>query len=588
MQGWLAAVAAVVALAWAGALGLVATTPHADSARTPAERLLPADGHVQRVSVGQGAGAPATVESARVRGIAALLPTPLPYFTPFVPPADATISGTEYWRETVDGPTGRTYAMYTLTPSGVHLVVALGGPADVVVERGLLALPSDVAAGRTWSTSARARVGGRTVPLTDQARAEPAADPARAAKGCLDIGHRLTLGDAPPSETSATWCPGTGIVAGTPPLGLPRRGWEAPWPAGRVVPSAAPAVAERPRVTPAPQSAGFGEAWVELGPRERPIVGTSAAYAGDRFAVADAATDTVIGYAVDDAGDAPRLRTTFWVQPGGRISALDAAGDLLVATTGAKRVVAYDRDGRRVWRQDLPDIAPGGVARLGPDAVVVATLSGRVSAYGLADGRLRWSTDTGSGTAKKPVVAGDRVLLETTQDGLLALDAATGEQAYANPDAAGTVAGAPDGSPVTLHVGGQVARFDRGTGELDAMGLVAVGRQSHRLLSGHGYVAAIGTDLTVVDPETLHEVGVVPEVLDVVATATGWLAVTRTEAVVLAPNGDVRGRVPLGGTVTEAALNPVADPRARPAGPGGVAAVVKRPGSGASEVLWIR
>lgn len=585
MQGWIAAVVTVVAMVWVAAFGLAATAPPSTtSAANAAERFLPPDGYAQRVTVD---GAPAVSESARGTGVVNLLPLPGP-LKGFVPPSGTDPATSLFWRESVQTAEGTAaLRQYVTSPAGVWLMLDDQRRFD----GGLLVLPADVAAGRTWSARGTARTAAGTVDIETSARAAEAADPVQRSQGCLDVATTVR-GAAGPArgaaagpdgaptggEQVATWCPGRGVVAGTPVLGLARIPTDRRPQVAEPAPRPAPSVDTPTLVRPVPESGLPGLGWVSTDPSQQPAT-AAAALADGTVAIADAGSTTITGWRPQGTADRPLLRTRWWAEPGGLVNRIDAVGPRLFVTTSTKNVVAYDAVGRRLWRVTLPDLAPSGVTALGTDRIVVATLSGHVQAYAVTDGRRLWSTDIGGSAAAAPTIAGDRVLVMTGEDGLTAVDATTGKKLWDQAEASGAAAVSPDGSPVALHQGGQAWRYDATSGDVVDGGLVAVGRHNASLLAGHGYVAAQAeADLTLFDPGTLAESGHVPGVIATAVTRTGWLAITRTQALVLAPNGDVRARVPLGLTAKAVTLWPRAE---------GFTLLVTRPGATGTEALWL-
>ncbi|GAB3709480.1 outer membrane protein assembly factor BamB family protein [Mariniluteicoccus flavus] len=599
MRGWLAAIIAVVVMAWIGVMGIALSAPPSP-AKDGVARFVAGDGRLERVALGPE-GEPASVDSGRVRGAAALLAAPRAAVKAARPPEDADPKNTEFWRESVRpalaadapaaGPSAAApageFRLHALTPSGVHLILALGGieGGGVAFDRGLLELPPDVAPGRSWTSSARGRMGERVVEVTNRSLATVPTDPALRDRGCLDVHGETTIGGVP-REERATWCPGRGVVSGTPMLGSLRTPWSGPWPPPPLGGAERRSLPDAPRVVrPAHLNGDPLMGWQPDDPSPEATPGV--ALPDGTVVTADILASSLTGWQPGDGPNGrPALFSRWWVQPGGAIAHLDVVGDTVVATTGTKRLAAYDASGRRLWTATLKDLAPGGVTALGHDAVVVATMSGEVAAYSLVDGAKRWATSIQGGGTTAPVVAGGRVLVMTSDDGVVALDAASGTKVFDQKDASGAVAIAPDGAVVTMHLGGEMLRLDPVSGEVRALGLAAVGRRTSRLLSAHGYLAAYGGGaLTLIDPTTLAEVAHLDGALDVAADDRGWVVATRTHVVSLAANGDERLRVALDAPIDEARIQFTRD---------GVTLVSSAPKGAANrqdtagEVLWIR
>jgi hypothetical protein len=92
-----------------------------------------------------------------------------------------------------------------------------------------------------------------------------------------------------------------------------------------------------------------------------------------------------------DAGTA----TVGWVGfPGGKISQLLSADQLLVAITDQRKLVAYDVIGRRIWQRQLDDLVAD--ATITGQRLVLTIFSGRVLCIDLRTGRTIWRRDVDS------------------------------------------------------------------------------------------------------------------------------------------------------------------------------------------------
>lgn len=82
--------------------------------------------------------------------------------------------------------------------------------------------------------------------------------------------------------------------------------------------------------------------------------------------------------------------------PGGQPRALQAFGDLVLAGTTAKRVVAYDSRGWRRWTVEVDD-APEHLVRIDDTTFALQTTTGTLQARRLDTGALLWEHRLGVG-----------------------------------------------------------------------------------------------------------------------------------------------------------------------------------------------
>ncbi|GAB3624943.1 hypothetical protein GCM10027418_30290 [Mariniluteicoccus endophyticus] len=552
MRGWIAAGASLLVLLWIGALGtgLANPVPIADRAPDfPVARWLPETASNSRIALGPG-GVPASLESTRTLGLGGMTTIPGPAIDLAKPPADADVSRALFWREEARGsaPGASEYRLRLVTPSGVHLVLSVGAQASAL-EKGLLELPTDIAAGRTWESRARLSDGRGSTEVTLKARAEKARQTAYADQGCLDVTYDVRQGETPRTDV-ATWCPGRGVVEGTPLLGERRAPLTGAWPDASWEPAPAARVAAAPQlVRPAMQSGlpglGYRPADDAITIPRAGVVTVDGTLVQDNIA-----TQSLSGMKPMKLGDgSPAWGTAWWAQPGrGTIVAYDAIGSVVVAATSDSRLIAYSSDGRRLWRRNLPDVAAGGVTPLAKDALVTVSMTGTVTAVDTTTGDKLWETDLDGYTTEPPKVAGGCVYVTIDQEGVFALDAATGKQVWDQDDVGGAVAPTPDGGAVVLHRGGQAWRLSP-EGEILDTQPTTVGRAHSELVAAHGYVVATGGDsASFIDPTSLTAGEHVDDVQTIAPTADGWVAVTKTEVLSLLPNGQVRGRASLGVT----------------------------------------
>jgi outer membrane protein assembly factor BamB len=120
-----------------------------------------------------------------------------------------------------------------------------------------------------------------------------------------------------------------------------------------------------------------------------------------------------------------------WVAPPPSYVGMPAADDEgVVVTYGHSHVVLLDAGGRPRWTVDHPSVRDVA-ARLTPDTVLVPTEDGLL-ALDRATGATRWEARIGE-RANTPVVAGDRAVVSTWDGSLAAFDLAGGRVAWRVP-----------------------------------------------------------------------------------------------------------------------------------------------------------
>ncbi|RCK70699.1 hypothetical protein DT076_04640 [Desertihabitans brevis] len=320
-------------------------------------------------------------------------------------------------RHEEDGRTAATHRLQTVTEAGLETWVEVSPAGDRVFSPPLPTLVADVAPGSRWS--AEGTVSDGSGADIGSYRVDLAAEDADEA-GCLDVRQELVV--AGRAETGVdTWCPGRGVVA------RERDG-------RRWTPAAAPG-----------PSAGLGTA--NPAPRwepgrwraeERPLLrhGTEAVLTSAQPPVAGSDPERLV-LALDAAGDLVALDTAtpgspvlWYAHPGGVLTAVRTFGQVTVAATTTRELVAYDDRGRRLWTHRLDDVSQAGPLALDATTLVVADLSGTVTALDVATGAERWRAALDSDLTGTPVVCGDVVVAADAVPGLHAFDAATGAERW--------------------------------------------------------------------------------------------------------------------------------------------------------------
>lgn len=410
----------MLVLAFVVLVGLVAATavlarPKDALPRTNATALLPPDGHreVERVDdvvtvreYALSSGGP-MMSSGPMQLFFALDDPEKLLESSFLRLLETTVSGGEVTHSVTALELGANGVRRSLDVAGQRMRQWVPAP---------LVLPTDVAAGASWRSSGSVNefdgfeaVG--SMPYDFSASAAVPTDTAHAADGCLDITRTERVGDADANNSTETWCPGRGVVAGgpgtvadspnptDPGLGVPASWKPQSW---------APEVVDLNKTPPM--------VWASALPQ----VGTDEA-----LVVAHRTTGDLL---IAPGGDVDRAVRA---HPGGAILAIASFGDLVVTATSRATVVAHDIRGVWQWEAGLTDVATLPPA-LVDGRVVVADGSGNVTALDARTGERVWSTSLADQVVSTPVGCGATTLVGTTGAELVILDEAGQERATAS------------------------------------------------------------------------------------------------------------------------------------------------------------
>jgi len=298
-------------------------------------------------------------------------------------------------------------ALFSLANGEVRREVLTEGRGALIYTGGLLELPADVHAGSTWG-SAGTVIGfmdgkpGNSGSYTSQgtATAPPEAD--LAAAGCLDVTLMEKYGTSD-ITTYRSWCPGRGMVrfdvdsirytiGNSPAMTYPVSADPFDW--TRLNGAAATTTTLSPQ----------GVSLLTLSYVSRPGVlldGTLVvALKGDNDVVA-----------INPAATTGNLDRTVWrSHPGGVILSCVTLGQVTVATTSERRVVAYGPTGVVLWIVSAPDSVNQPAIAFG-EQIVVTSVDGTVMALDPATGRQVWRTKMPSELALQPVASGDTMVV---------------------------------------------------------------------------------------------------------------------------------------------------------------------------------
>lgn len=570
MRGWLTGIAATVVMMWLALLSTVFVL-RPDPSLDPEFAFVPGDGVAHRIEV-DAKGRPASRENALIRGNAIQLGAPIGALSQSAPPEGVRPDQVWWWRETtVPAGTGDSQARHTVhsvSPDGVRLHGALGTPDGVVFSPGLLELPTDAAAGKSWSSEGQRIDADGGWDYRNNSTAAAPSDPLLADQGCVEVTSRTTVkpradtpSDAvvPPVRNDvATWCPGRGVVSGTSTSGQPVQPFDGPWPGGEIGEDG-----DGPRDRAGslrPLSFAADDPAFGSDPAPTGIGQQSAVTTDGRLVTVEPSTQGLSWSTVrTDPTRGDELQTRAWAKPPGDVLTLESFGDIVVATTSTRAVVAYDSSGRRLWRTQTSDLVLQPPVRLDEGRVVLTTGQGEVVALELTDGSRSWTEQVPSQAAPLLTVAHSQIYLSTGQGNVERLDA-DGRQVWqttVNEAGSAPVIVQPVGRKVLLANGsGGFTEIDRDTAKW--LGSYVAGNvHSHtRLLPGGARVALdrSATGVQILDPEARRVTGVIEGGHTALAVAGGWMVATDDALVRTDINGAEIGRQPFAAPSQGAAM----------------------------------
>jgi outer membrane protein assembly factor BamB len=425
----------LVAALVAGA-AFVANSVGVAARATAAADYLPSDGAVSyertdttrelKTTVGL-----AVTESARLSGVAGLLSTDSAFSTKMLDETYADRDRIQILRTTttaINDPTAtaQTIRFYRVN-AGVELM-GVSTPTDgYVYSPALVLLPPDVRAGSQWSGAGSA---GDTLDYRSELRAEAAAG------DCLDVtgevrylskegqlGRAVTVGQ--------TWCPQEGIVAESQSFADVRTVTSRTDPPAPTTQSTtnAPILWSAPqRWTTRPMST------ISINPTfgQGPMVGSPSAVTPVQTESGLVIRATVgRGDLVATTPKTPTEWTSIWrAHPGGSVLSLSAFGNVIIATTSNRQMVAYSDVGVRLWQLPLDDLAPTSPIRINDRDAVLVDLGGELRRFDLSTGAVIWKHNVGSDVNVSPAAGAGLVVIMDRGGTTTAFEEATGKQRW--------------------------------------------------------------------------------------------------------------------------------------------------------------
>lgn len=242
---------------------------------------------------------------------------------------------------------------------------------------------------------------------------------------CLEFRRTDRIGEGPETTSSRTRCPGRGVVSLTLPVDAAEDGpTETTWTAVATWPDAAPGVdvdlteAEGGPLTglrSAPITFERGGFVTQVAPAGSPQL------VGDRLVIATQQTGTMV-WADPPAGGAHYLPAA-WVVLGGDTITSARCGEVMVAATTHRRLIAHDGSGRWLWTTEFADVAGSVPVRSG-DHLLVATKDSTLHAVSCRDGAPAWTV--GPVVSVQQPAVGPAGVLVAGEDGVRLLDPGTG------------------------------------------------------------------------------------------------------------------------------------------------------------------
>lgn len=379
---------------------------------------------------------------------------------------------------------------------------------DLVFEPAILALPTDLSAGRTWET--RGKVAG-VIDYGYTGRvleAGPFRGRAGEFRDCRRVETRFVLTNAGSTLSDERWvgwsCAGVGLVdeqgydaSGKPTLHRVTAAAEGMSTVPGLTPPALPAAAS---AEPAPgdwalsRVARIGQT---VNATESTILPVWIPTRPAALLVAGQGSDLTAYDASDPTG------TVLWrFHPGGTVYSPPAydprTGRIFFGATD-KRLYAVDSRGLFLWSFPTGDNVATRPAVVG-DVVVFGSEDRVVYGVDAATGKLRWRRVTAGPVVSSPAVVGRTVVIGSDDGGIYALDAATGKERWVHraDDAVEAAVVAAGGVVYAAGRDGVLRALDPGSGKAlwtAEVGNVvraapAVGESAAYVVDSYGYVKA--------------------------------------------------------------------------------------------------
>ena len=373
----------------------------------------------------------AVTESARLSGVAGLLSTDGAFAAKMLGAAYPDRDRIRILRTTttaINDPaaTAQSVRFYRVN-TGVELMGVSTPSEGYVYSPALVVLPADVRAGSHWNGTGSA---GDTLDYRSELRAE-------ASRGCLSVEGEVRylskqgqLGRV--VTVSQTWCQREGLVAESQSFGDVRTS------SSRIDPP----VPSVQTTTNAPIRWTAPERWsakslstISINPTfgQGPMVGSPSPSVTPVRTESGLVIRPTTGSA-DLVATTPKTLTewtSIWrAHPGGTVLSLSAFGNVIIATTSNRQMVAYSDIGVRLWQLALDDLAPTSPVWISERDAVLVDLGGEARRFDLVTGDVLWRQDVGSDVNVSPVVGAGVVVVMDRGGTTTAIEVSTGQRRW--------------------------------------------------------------------------------------------------------------------------------------------------------------
>jgi hypothetical protein len=373
----------------------------------------------------------AVTESARLSGVAGLLSTDGAFATKMLDEAFADRDRIQILRTTttaINDPaaTAQTIRFYRVT-SGVELMGVSTPSEGYVYSPALVLLPADVRPGSQWSGAGSA---GDALDYRSELRAEAGSSNCLSVTGEVrylskegQLGRVVTI--------DQTWCSREGIVAESQSFADVRTT------TSRIEPPE-PSI-QNTTNTPIRWSAP--QRWttrsmstISINPAfgQSPMVGSPSAVTPVRTESGLVIRPTTgPGDLVATTPKTLTEWTSIWrAHPGGTVLSLSAFGNVIIATTSNRQMVAYSDVGVRLWQLSFDDLAPASPVRISDQDAVLVDLGGEVRRFDLSTGTVRWQHTVESDVNVSPAAGAGLVVIMDRGGATTACEQSTGHDRW--------------------------------------------------------------------------------------------------------------------------------------------------------------